>query len=152
MFVKSDGRKDGSTYRFRVDYGSIDSMAWECLRWTHAFFLVIESHYSCLDQNSKFIRNGNILQVKNKASQARPERKTSKTFTPQSSSSLSSSPQIKDTGPRKKPDYWKENTSAPIKGVHLSELVLENKNGELEESMYVEDIGRPSQPISWILH
>ena len=35
--------------------------------------------------------------------------------------------------------------------MHRSELVRKNKNDETEENMYIEDIGRPSQPISWIL-
>ena len=41
--------------------------------------------------------------------------------------------------------------SAPIKGVHRSQLLQQNKNGVYEENMFISDIGRPSQPISWIL-
>lgn len=46
MLVKADGRKDGTSYRFKVDSEDFDrdSMAWDSLRWIHAFFLIIESH------------------------------------------------------------------------------------------------------------
>lgn len=47
-------------------------------------------------------------------------------------------------------DAWCQE-SAPIKGLHKSELIIENRNGEYEENMFIQDIGRPSQPLPWIL-
>lgn len=47
-------------------------------------------------------------------------------------------------------DAWCKE-SAPIKGLHKSELIIENRNGEYEENMFIQDIGRPSQPLPWIL-
>ena len=48
-------------------------------------------------------------------------------------------------------NYWEGKSSAPIKGSHQSKLVMKHPGGQQESNMFIEEIGRPSLPISWIL-